>query len=88
MLCLAVGVERRHGEDELVPQPGQADPAGVDVVGGEAGQLHPRRVVREEVAVAVIRGVPHSRAAETSLHLAHGVRGRELKRVTEFFQMQ
>ena len=56
MLCLAVRMKWRHGEDEPVLwDPAQADPAGVDVVScGQARQHHSATVVREQVTVAVL----------------------------------
>ena len=71
MFCLAVWVERRHGQDELVLRyPGQADPVGVDVIpGGQAGQLHAAAVIREQVTIPVLILVLHRRIAKTLLDL-------------------
>ena len=71
MFCLAVWVERRHGQDELVLRdPGQADPVGVDVVpSGRAGQHHAAAVIREQVTIPVLILVQHRRIAKTLVDL-------------------
>ena len=71
MFCLAVWVERRHGQDELVLRdPGQADPVGVDVVPrGQAGQHHAAAVIREQVTIPVLILVQHCRIAKTLVDL-------------------
>ena len=69
MFFLAVWMERSHGQDELVPDHGHADPAGVDVVAGQAGQLHSVLVVREQVTISVLRHVLHCCFTQTVRNL-------------------
>ena len=65
MFFLAVRVEWGHGQDELVPDPGHGDPAGVDVVAGQVGQHHSVLVVREQVTISVLRHMLHCSFTQT-----------------------
>ena len=58
MNFLATRMKRTHGEYKFVlGQPRHADPAGIDVVVGEAGQLYTVFIKREQIAVSVFGGM-------------------------------
>ena len=67
---LTAWMKRSHGEDELLLQPRHVDPAGVDVVTAQAGQLDPGVVVGKQVAISVLFTVLHCCRTQTLSNLS------------------
>ena len=70
MNFLATRMKRTHGEYKFVlGQPRHADPAGIDVVVGEAGQLYTVFIKREQIAVSVFGGMLDSSFTQPIFYL-------------------